>query len=191
MYPCRANGCGHLETTSYGPVSSSPPFCELDESTPKPASFSICCWIRKGAESRLTEKTTASAISAMSGMLILTSFNLYVPPGTNVDVKRRRNRQDIATFQRVPFALNRAPRRCARRYSVDDRISVRLSMATDSRIAHARMPVSTPGQLPRHFSGAIRVSITGERSLPSRCYLEIIPAVKVQPLHAATYRQRE
>src|SRR5207244_9996503 len=79
MYPCRANGCGHLATTSYGPVSSSPPFCELDESTPNPASFSICdCEIGTGADSRLTAKTTPGAISAMIGMRIRTSFDLHV-----------------------------------------------------------------------------------------------------------------
>src|SRR3989441_7035471 len=77
MYPCCAKGCGHLGTTSYGPVSSSPPFWELDESTPNPASFSICDWIGIGADSRLTAKTTASAISAMIGMRIRTSFDLH------------------------------------------------------------------------------------------------------------------
>src|SRR5438105_10195787 len=124
MYPCRANGCGHLATTSYGPVSSSPPFCELDERTPKPASFSICDWIGTGADSRLTEKTTAQRYQRDDRRAHLNLLQFIRSSQTKVDVKRRRNRQDIATFQRVPFALNRASRRCARRYSVDDRISV-------------------------------------------------------------------
>src|SRR5207247_11372394 len=62
MYPGRANGCGHLATTSYDPVSSSPPFCELDESRPNPASLSICCWVSAETDSRPRAKTTISAM---------------------------------------------------------------------------------------------------------------------------------